>query len=281
MAILDSTFASLVDAWRPVLAARAVQATAPITNCSSCGSGWSSQAQFAWAPDAETRHDRAVGVVVAAQPGTAAGRVADVATSSLLEQLVGCRAFRAYLVRPSSGIELGTELRLRRPRLLLIDLALADALGSKALQHARRVSLGTDWVVLWDESTSHGFELALACHARGCIDWQSPTDRLMQALRAILGGQLWFPRRAMESLYHSLLEAAEPESTAAPELDLEAVASHRSLSAREFEVLALIRQGLSNQQIADRLRISVNTVKKHLAHAYEKRGLHQRRQLVG
>jgi DNA-binding NarL/FixJ family response regulator len=42
--------------------------------------------------------------------------------------------------------------------------------------------------------------------------------------------------------------------------------------------MALMRRGLSNKQIADRLRISVNTAKKHVSNALEKRGLHKRRQ---
>jgi len=51
-----------------------------------------------------------------------------------------------------------------------------------------------------------------------------------------------------------------------------------SLTPREAQSLELMRQGLTNKQIALRLQISVNTVKKHLKNAFDKRGLHTRRQ---
>jgi DNA-binding CsgD family transcriptional regulator len=50
------------------------------------------------------------------------------------------------------------------------------------------------------------------------------------------------------------------------------------LSAREAEVLRLIARGLSNQQIADELVISVRTVERHINHIYEKLGVHSKAQ---
>ena len=42
-----------------------------------------------------------------------------------------------------------------------------------------------------------------------------------------------------------------------------------------------MRRGLSNKRIAERLGVSANTIKKHLAHMFEKRGLHGPRQALG
>jgi DNA-binding NarL/FixJ family response regulator len=50
------------------------------------------------------------------------------------------------------------------------------------------------------------------------------------------------------------------------------------LSAREAEVLRLIARGLSNQQIADELVISVRTVERHINHIYAKLGVHNKAQ---
>jgi DNA-binding NarL/FixJ family response regulator len=46
------------------------------------------------------------------------------------------------------------------------------------------------------------------------------------------------------------------------------------LSAREVDVLALIAQGRSNQEIADELFLSVRTVERHISTIYEKLGAH-------
>ena len=49
-----------------------------------------------------------------------------------------------------------------------------------------------------------------------------------------------------------------------------------SLSAREREVLALVRDGLRNAEIAEALWVSPATVRKHLENIYEKLGVHTR-----
>ena len=52
------------------------------------------------------------------------------------------------------------------------------------------------------------------------------------------------------------------------------------LSARESEVLCLIAQGLSNQEIADRAYLSINSVKTYIRSAYRKIGVERRTQAV-
>lgn len=52
----------------------------------------------------------------------------------------------------------------------------------------------------------------------------------------------------------------------------------RRLSARETEVLALAASGLSHKEIATRLGISSRTARNHLAHIYDKLGIHDRAQ---
>lgn len=52
------------------------------------------------------------------------------------------------------------------------------------------------------------------------------------------------------------------------------------ISERELEVLQLVARGLSNQQIADTIFISINTVKTHLSRLYEKLEVSRRTQAV-
>lgn len=53
-----------------------------------------------------------------------------------------------------------------------------------------------------------------------------------------------------------------------------------SISARETEVLGSLQDGLTNQEIADRLFVSITTVKSHLSHLYEKTGTRNRVELL-
>lgn len=77
---------------------------------------------------------------------------------------------------------------------------------------------------------------------------------------------------------------AEPPSSVVdrtpPPARGEAERSVEPLSEREMEVLRLIAEGLTNREIAQRLYISVSTVKRHTANIYGKLDVHNRTQAV-
>ncbi|MDF2680456.1 MAG: hypothetical protein K0R47_1646 [Brevibacillus sp.] len=52
------------------------------------------------------------------------------------------------------------------------------------------------------------------------------------------------------------------------------------LSKREEDVVKLLKEGRTNQSIADELHISINTIKKHLQHIYQKHSVQNRTQLI-
>ncbi len=67
---------------------------------------------------------------------------------------------------------------------------------------------------------------------------------------------------------------------AAPEVVNEKEMAKLGLSPREMEVLQLMAAGLSNQEIADRLYVSLNTIKTHSAKIFEKMDVRRRTQAV-
>jgi DNA-binding CsgD family transcriptional regulator len=74
-------------------------------------------------------------------------------------------------------------------------------------------------------------------------------------------------------------EAAEAAESSGSEVDEEAVA-RLGLSGREQEVLQLMAEGLSNQEIADRLFLSLNTIKTHCSRIFEKLDVRRRTQAI-
>ncbi len=70
----------------------------------------------------------------------------------------------------------------------------------------------------------------------------------------------------------ALSNFAKSASSGQPELSLEKINKHilSQLSEREFDVIRLINQGKTNQQIAEELFVSINTIKKHINSAYLK-----------
>jgi LuxR family maltose regulon positive regulatory protein len=78
----------------------------------------------------------------------------------------------------------------------------------------------------------------------------------------------------------TLLAAFQPESKAQAEEPAQAYQLPEPLSKREQEVLQLLADGVSNQEIAQELVIAIDTVKRHVSHIYSKLGVHNRVQAV-
>jgi DNA-binding NarL/FixJ family response regulator len=88
---------------------------------------------------------------------------------------------------------------------------------------------------------------------------RDPLSMVLNGVRAVLRGELWFPRKAMSSF---ILEGRERAGA----FGRQSVA----LTARQIEILALVAVGATNDEIGDKLRISAHTVKTHLYHIFKK-----------
>jgi two-component system, NarL family, nitrate/nitrite response regulator NarL len=126
---------------------------------------------------------------------------------------------------------------------------------------------------------TNGYNLALYRQAlrlgvMGLVLKQESEEILIKAIRKVHGGELWLN----QVLVMSLLDHT-PATTRAKEADPEA-ARIAALTAREVEVVALIREGLKNKQIAERLFISEATVHHHLTTIYDKLGIAGRLKLL-
>lgn len=79
------------------------------------------------------------------------------------------------------------------------------------------------------------------------------------------------------------LTRRKPLPGGSPEIsprDVDLILRDKGISRREFEVLELISKGYSNQEIADKLFISINTVKTHLANLFIKLNVKRRTQAI-
>lgn len=169
--------------------------------------------------------------------------------------------------------DLDARCRQQAPRLLLVDIALLSPDGVGRLDDLRRHFPATDWLLGWEQPSTQGLDAAIRIQARGCVEWAASPEHFARSLDAVLAGTLGFPVPVLQALYLAVLRlvaaGGRPASSATP--------SAVRLTAREDEVLSLMHRDMSNKQIAERLGISVNTVKKHLAHVSAKQGQHSRR----
>ncbi len=111
------------------------------------------------------------------------------------------------------------------------------------------------------------FFSTLAAGASGYVLKGAHSSELLAAIRAVHGGGVYLDANMTKKLMSDYLRRDDSRNT-------------DGLSDREIDVLRLIADGLTTQQIAERLVISVNTVQTHRSHIMEKLNLHNRAKLV-
>ena len=119
-----------------------------------------------------------------------------------------------------------------------------------------------------DPSTELGIK-ALRHGMRGVFFNDSGMENFAQGISALATGELWFPKDIL----------AEHERLAAREAEAEAPGQEQGpLTRKEKEILAVVAHGATNKEIADKLFISVHTVKTHLYRIFKKIGASNRLQ---
>ncbi|CAM5694984.1 response regulator [Streptomyces purpurascens] len=156
------------------------------------------------------------------------------------------------------------------PDVVLMDLRMPRCDGVEATRRIRAQHPGTQVVVLTTYADDESLFPALAAGARGYLTKDAGGDEIVRAVHSVLSGQAGLS----PSIQRRLLERlAEPRPAAPAEIP-------DGLTVRETEVLVLIADGLSNQEIGRRLHVSTATVKTHINNLFAKAGIKDRVQAV-
>ncbi len=145
------------------------------------------------------------------------------------------------------------------PRILLADMAFGTRALLDTIEAVRQVSPSTRMVIWTKELTPGDRRQLLEAGVHGLLDKLYPVNRVMECLRAVAKGDGW-------------------TGTGGPGEDENLRAALR-LTLRERQVLACLKSGKKNREIAQDLSITPGTVKVHLMHIFEKTGLRDRNEL--
>lgn len=157
-----------------------------------------------------------------------------------------------------------------RPDVALVDITMPGGNVIEAIERIRRESPRTRVLVLTMHDDPSYARAVLAAGASGYVVKEVDSSELLSALRAVHRGRTFVDLGRGGSAASLLSESAPARRGPA----------RRFLSRREREVLELVAQGHTNQQVADRLSLSVKTVETHRARLAEKLGLKTRAELV-
>jgi DNA-binding NarL/FixJ family response regulator len=158
-----------------------------------------------------------------------------------------------------------------RPDVVVVDITMPGAGGIKAIERIRQLAPASRVLVLTMHDVPAYFRAALAAGATGYVVKRAADVELLAAIRDVHRGRTVLdPTLAARVVQGGLRRRPTVPGEGGPPL----------LSQREHEVLELVAQGYTNQQIADRLGLSVKTIETYRARLVEKLGLQSRAELV-
>jgi two-component system response regulator NreC len=158
-----------------------------------------------------------------------------------------------------------------KPNVVVMDISMPGMGGIEATQQVKERHPGVNVIALtMHEDESYVFKL-LRAGASGYVLKRAAAQDLVQAVRSAAKGEAFLYPSVARKVVEDYLKRVETG---------EERERYDGLTEREKEILTHIAQGLSNQQIAQKLYISIKTVQTHRAHILEKLGLHDRTELV-
>jgi DNA-binding NarL/FixJ family response regulator len=160
-----------------------------------------------------------------------------------------------------------------KPDLIVVDISLNGPDGLDLLKNIRVRDAVLPVLILSMLDESIYAERALRAGANGYIMKQEATERVLVAIRRILGGEIYVSERIADRILHRFVGGGQSASGVQK-------SSVADLTDRELEVFRLIGEGHGTRQIADELHISVKTVESYQAHLKEKLSLKNARELV-
>jgi len=154
------------------------------------------------------------------------------------------------VARASNAVEAMAEFRRHRPDVTLMDIQLPGTNGTDTLIAIRGEFPEARIIMLTTSDCDGDIQRALRAGASGYILKSMHMDELLSVIRSVHAGRRQIPPEVAARLAEHL--------------------GDDDLTARELDVLRLIRDGYRNKQIADQLSISENTVNFHIKNLVDK-----------
>ena len=205
-----------------------------------------------------------------------------------LKLLLGLQPEIEVVGEARTGREAVEMAQTLKPDVVVMDISMADMDGLEACKHIRRQESSTQVLILTMHESEEYFLQALRAGAAGyLVKKAAPTDLHMAISAVAHGGAFLYPGLAKALIRAYVAQPTvivnSPSTIHQSEQSLrsEKLAQElRVLSPRELEVLTLVADGRTNQEIADKLVISIKTVQAHRANVMEKLGLQDITHLV-
>jgi DNA-binding NarL/FixJ family response regulator len=175
------------------------------------------------------------------------------------------------IAEAANGLDAIRLAAVHDPDLVLMDLRMPGLDGVEATKQITAAHPTSKVLVLTTFGDDDHLFPALAAGAAGYLVKDIEPDDLIAAIRRTIDGDILFSPNVLRRLVDRALTAAPSAGDSPVTVDL---------TPREREVLDLVGDGCSNQEISNGLHLSVTTVKKHIANLMDKTGCDNRVRLA-
>lgn len=157
-----------------------------------------------------------------------------------------------------------------RPDLVIVDISLGDGSGLELIKRLKGRDPDLKMLVSSVHDESLFAQRALKAGAMGYIGKDEAPERIVEAVRRILGGGIFLSRKMTDRMLQAAAAGRDPAAETAVD----------ALSDRELEVFELIGRALTTREIAERLHLSVKTVETYRENVKAKLQLANNNELI-
>ena len=188
-----------------------------------------------------------------------------------LRLLIDNQADMHVVGEAGDGLQAIDQAAALQPDVILLDLTMPRLDGLASLKQIREHAPQSRVLILTMHADEHYLREALSRGAAGYAAKQAADQEVLAAIRAVMRGEVYIHPSLTKALLGDLIDQAR---VSAP------LGSGLTLSERETEVVKEVAHGHTNQEIANKLALSVKTVETYRTRAMEKLGLSSRAALV-
>ena len=185
-----------------------------------------------------------------------------------LRSLIATEPGMELLGEASDGIQAVDKARALQPDVILLDMMMPRKDGLGAINDIIKENPNARILVLTSFAEDEKVFPAIKAGALGYLLKDSSPQELLQAIRNVYHGEASLHPTIARKLMRELNQPATLPPTTDP------------LTEREVEVLRLVAQGLSNDEVAEKLVVSERTVRTHVSHILDKLHLANRTQMA-
>jgi two-component system, NarL family, response regulator NreC len=191
-----------------------------------------------------------------------------------LRMLINTQPDMMIVAEAGDGLEAVRQATKTKPDVVVMDITMPAMGGIQAIEQIRQALPQTQILVLTMHDDTAYLRSALAAGASGYVVKKSADSELISAITAVHRGQMFVDLASSSGAIQDALlnrSSKEPSRPGDP---------RSLLSQREKAVLTLVAEGYTNQQVADRLCLSVKTIETYRMRLAEKLGLRTRADLT-